>query len=138
LRTEILDAAVCLFSELGGEEATIRRVARAVGIAPASIYQHFADKAALVRGVIEHDYERLSAVMREADESADPDDVVGGVRAQMRAYCRFAIANPVTTGSCWATAASWSRSPAAASAGAVAADRRRRHRRLRALRAGRH
>ncbi|MGH3373834.1 MAG: TetR/AcrR family transcriptional regulator [Actinoallomurus sp.] len=95
LRTEILDAAVRLFSELDGEEAlTIRGVARAVGIAPASIYQHFADKAALVRGVVEHDYERLSAVMREADESVDPDDVVGRVRAQMHAYCRFAIINP--------------------------------------------
>lgn len=95
LRTEILDAAVRLFSELGGEEAlTIRGVARAVGIAPASIYQHFADKAALVRGVVEYDYERLSAVMREADEGVDPDDVVGRVRAQMHAYCRFAIANP--------------------------------------------
>lgn len=95
LRTEILDAAVRLFSELGGEEAlTIRGIARAVGIAPASIYQHFADKAALVRGVVEYDYGRLSAVMREADESVPPDDVVGRVRAQMHAYCRFAIANP--------------------------------------------
>jgi AcrR family transcriptional regulator len=93
LRTEILDAAVRLFSELDGEEAlTIRGVARAVGIAPASIYQHFADKAALVRGVVEYDYERLSAVMREADEGGT--DAVGRVRAQMHAYCRFAIANP--------------------------------------------
>ncbi|HXA57838.1 MAG TPA: TetR/AcrR family transcriptional regulator [Streptosporangiaceae bacterium] len=95
LRAEILDAAVRLLSELGGEEAlTIRGVARAVGIAPASIYQHFADKAALVRGVAEYDYERLSAVMREADESVPPDDVVGRVRAQMHAYCLFAIASP--------------------------------------------
>jgi AcrR family transcriptional regulator len=95
LRTEILDAAVRLFSEIEGEEAlTIRGVARAVGIAPASIYQHFADKAALVRGVVEYDYERLSAAMREADESVEPDDVVGRVRAQMHAYCRFAFANP--------------------------------------------
>jgi AcrR family transcriptional regulator len=95
LRTEILDAAVGLLSELGGEEAlTIRGVARAVGIAPASIYQHFADKAALVRGVAEYDYERLSAIMREADESVPADDVVGRVRAQIHAYCRFAIANP--------------------------------------------
>jgi AcrR family transcriptional regulator len=95
LRTEILDAAVGLLSELGGEEGlTIRGVARAVGIAPASIYQHFADKAALVRGVVEYDYERLSAVMREADEGVDPGDAVGRVRAQIHAYCRFAIANP--------------------------------------------
>ena len=53
-----------------------------------------ADKAALVRGVVEHDYERLSAVMREAEESVDPDDVVGRVRALMHAYCRFAFVNP--------------------------------------------
>jgi AcrR family transcriptional regulator len=93
LRTEILDAAVRLLSELDGEEAlTIRGVARAAGIAPASIYQHFADKAALVRGVVDYDYEQLSAVMREADESVS--DAVGRVRAQMHAYCRFAIANP--------------------------------------------
>ena len=95
LRTEILDAAVRLCSELGGEEAlTIRGVARAVGIAPASIYQHFADKTALVRGVVEHDYARLSAAMREADEAVDAGDVVGRVRAQMHAYCRFALDNP--------------------------------------------
>jgi AcrR family transcriptional regulator len=95
LRTEILDAAVRLFSEIEGEDAlTIRGVARAVGIAPASIYQHFSDKAELVRGVVEYDYERLSAVMREADESVDSGDVVGRVRAQMHAYCRFAISNP--------------------------------------------
>jgi AcrR family transcriptional regulator len=95
LRTEILEAAVRLLSELGGAEAlTIRGVARAAGIAPASIYQHFSDKAALVRGVVAYDYERLSALMREADESVDADDVVGRVRAQMHAYCQFAIANP--------------------------------------------
>jgi AcrR family transcriptional regulator len=95
LRTEILAAAERLFSELGGEEAlTMRGVARAAGIAPASIYQHFADKTALVRGVIEHDYGRLSAAMRQADESVTADDVVGRVKAQMHAYCTFAIDNP--------------------------------------------
>ncbi len=95
LRVEILDAAGRLFAELEGEEAlTIRGVARAVGIAPASIYQHFADKAALVRGMIDYDYARLSAAMRKADESVPPDDVEGRVRAQMHAYCRFAIDNP--------------------------------------------
>jgi AcrR family transcriptional regulator len=95
LRIEILDAAGRLFSELGGEEAlTIRGVARAVGIAPASIYQHFADKTALVHGVIEHDYARLFTTMRDADGSVAADDAVGRVRAQMHAYCRFAIENP--------------------------------------------
>jgi AcrR family transcriptional regulator len=47
LRAEILQAAARLLSELGGEQGlSIRGVARAVGIAPASMYKHFADKAA--------------------------------------------------------------------------------------------
>jgi AcrR family transcriptional regulator len=95
LRAEILDAACRLISELGGAEAlTIRGVARAVGIAPASIYTQFADKSALVRGVIAHDYARLTAALREADRSVAAADVVGRARAQVHAYCRFAMENP--------------------------------------------
>lgn len=95
LRTEILVAAARLLSELGSEEGlTIRGVARAVGIAPASIYQHFADKAALVRGLVNYDYELLGTGMQEADDSVPAEDVIARVRAQMGAYCRFAIDNP--------------------------------------------
>jgi AcrR family transcriptional regulator len=95
LRREILDASFHLVSVLGAPDAlTIRGVARAVGIAPASIYQHFSDKPALVRGTIEHGYARLAQAMLAADETGEPNDVVGRVRAQMHAYCRFAIDNP--------------------------------------------
>jgi AcrR family transcriptional regulator len=95
LRTEILTAAARLISELGSEQAlTVRGIARAAGIAPASIYQHFADKTALVRGLLAYDYELLLAAMLAADESVPAADVVGRVRAQMRAYCRFGIDNP--------------------------------------------
>ena len=95
LRLEILEAAARLLSELGGEQGlTIRGVARAAGIAPASIYQHFADKAELVRGLVEYDYELLGARMREAEESVPAPDVVARVRVQMAAYCQFAIDNP--------------------------------------------
>jgi AcrR family transcriptional regulator len=95
LRLEILNAAYELVAELGCEDAlTIRGVARAVGIAPASIYQHFQDKAALVRGTIEHDYARVSAAMLAADENTAAEDVVERVRAQLHAYCQFAVDNP--------------------------------------------
>ena len=63
LRGEILAAAARLLAELGGEDGlTIRGVARAVGIAPASIYQHFADRAELVRGLLDHEYARLRGI----------------------------------------------------------------------------
>lgn len=95
LREEILASACRLVSELGGAEAlTIRGVARTVGIAPASIYTQFADKSALVRGVIAHDYARLTAALREADRAVAPEDVVARARAQVHAYCRFAVENP--------------------------------------------
>jgi AcrR family transcriptional regulator len=95
LRLEILDAAARLLSELGGEQGlTIRGVARAAGIAPASIYQHFADKSALVKGLIEYDYEQLSAAMAAAEAQCPQDAPLDRVRAQMKAYCRFALDSP--------------------------------------------
>ncbi|MBC2865043.1 TetR/AcrR family transcriptional regulator [Streptomyces mexicanus] len=95
LRGDILDAASRLLSEIGGEDAlTIRGVARAAGIAPASIYQHFTDRAALVRGLLEHEFGRLREAMREADRAAPDDDPVARVRAQLRGYYTFAVENP--------------------------------------------
>ncbi|WP_227999553.1 TetR/AcrR family transcriptional regulator [Nocardia australiensis] len=92
LRGEILAAASRLLSELGGEQAvTIRGVARAAGIAPASIYEHFADKAALVDGLVEYDYHRLTQALTAAGVSGDPRQALTD---QMHAYCRFALENP--------------------------------------------
>ncbi|MET8829901.1 TetR/AcrR family transcriptional regulator [Streptomyces sp. NPDC004610] len=95
LRLEILEAAARLLSELGGEEGlTIRGVARAAGISPGAIYQHFADKSALVKGLIGYDYEQISQAMDAADESCPPDAVLERVRAQVRTYCQFVVDNP--------------------------------------------
>ncbi|MGW4911065.1 TetR/AcrR family transcriptional regulator [Streptomyces sp. NPDC004270] len=95
LRLEILEGAARLLSELGGEEGlTIRGVARAASISPAAIYQHFADKSALVKGLIEYDYEQISQAMAKADESCEQDAVLERVRAQVRTYCQFVVDNP--------------------------------------------
>ena len=95
LRGEILAAASTLLSELDGEDAlTIRGVARAVGIAPASIYQHFSDRAALVSGLTEHEFGRLRVAMETAASAVPEGDALGRVRALLHAYCRFAMANP--------------------------------------------
>jgi AcrR family transcriptional regulator len=95
LRTEILRAASQLLSALGGEEGlTVRGVARAAGIAPASIYAHFADKNDLVRAVAVYEHEQLATCMRDAENLAGPEDTFGRLRAQVRAYCSFAIDNP--------------------------------------------
>jgi AcrR family transcriptional regulator len=93
LRTEILEAASGLLSELGGEAGlSIRGVARATGVAPGSIYQHFRDLNALAEGLHEHECERLLALLERA--AAGPTDPVEQLRAQLVAYCDFALANP--------------------------------------------
>jgi AcrR family transcriptional regulator len=95
LRGEILNAASRLLSGMEGEDGlTIRGVAREAAIAPASIYQHFADRAALVQGLLEYEFGRLQVLMHEADEEADSADMIGRLRAQLHAYCAFAIENP--------------------------------------------
>lgn len=95
LRAEILRAAARLLSELDGEQGlTIRGVARAAGISPASIYQHFNDKAALVQGLIAYIHAQIAAAMTEADAQYPREAILDRVRAQMKAYCRFALDNP--------------------------------------------
>jgi AcrR family transcriptional regulator len=93
LRSEILEAASRLLSELDDDDGlTIRGVARAAGIAPASIYPHFDDRDALMDGLLAHEHDRLRSQLEDAAVAgADPID---SVRAQLRAYCNFAVANP--------------------------------------------
>jgi AcrR family transcriptional regulator len=95
LRTEILEAASSLLSELGGEAGlSIRGVARATGVAPGSIYQHFRDLNALADGLHEYECERLLTLLERAGDAADQAGPVERLRAQLQAYCDFALANP--------------------------------------------
>jgi AcrR family transcriptional regulator len=95
LRLEILEAASRLLSELDGDDGlSLRAVARATGIAPASVYQHFSDRDALMDGLLAHECRRLAAVLEDARLAAPPDDPLGQLRAQLHAYCEFATANP--------------------------------------------
>lgn len=95
LREEILRAGGRLLEQVGSEDAlSLRAVAREVGIATPSIYRHFSDKTELVWTVLAEHYERLAEVMADADASAPGDDPLARLRAQLGAYCRFAVANP--------------------------------------------
>ncbi|MET9295595.1 TetR/AcrR family transcriptional regulator [Streptomyces sp. NPDC003077] len=98
LREELLRATERLLEEVGSEDAlSLRAVAREAGVAAPSIYRHFADKTELVWATLEVSYERLAAAMAEADAAAvaaGDDEPVERLRAQLRAYCRYAIGHP--------------------------------------------
>jgi AcrR family transcriptional regulator len=95
VRSEILAAAGALLAELDGAQGlSMRAVARAVGIAPASIYHHFADKDALIAGLVDYEAERLVTIIARARDSRPASDPVGRFAAQIDAYCRFALTDP--------------------------------------------
>ncbi|MGW5017633.1 TetR/AcrR family transcriptional regulator [Streptomyces cacaoi] len=95
LRTDILRATERLLEELGSEDAlSLRAVAREVGIAAPSIYRHFTDKTELVWATLAQNYERLAEAMVEADADAADDEPLERLRAQLRAYCRYAVEHP--------------------------------------------
>lgn len=98
LRTQILRAV----ERLLGEEArmrelslSLREVAREVGIAPPSIYLHFADKDELAWAVVQDGYDTLADELSAAGERAaeQGDDPFERLRAQAHAYCAFAMDN---------------------------------------------
>lgn len=95
LRREILGAVNRLLVEWGSaEKLTIRAVAQEVGVAAPSIYLHFSDKTELVWTALADKYAQLSAVMAAADEEAADAGPLARLRAQVHAYCRFAVENP--------------------------------------------
>jgi AcrR family transcriptional regulator len=95
LRVDVLAAVNRLLDEWGShEKLTMRAVAKEAGVAAPSIYLHFADKTELVWAALSDKYEHLAQRMRAADEAVDPADARGRLRAQVRAYCLFALANP--------------------------------------------
>ncbi|MFC9057179.1 TetR/AcrR family transcriptional regulator [Streptomyces sp. NPDC057074] len=84
-----------LLGEWGSyDQLTMRAVAKEVGIAAPSIYLHFTDKTDLVWAALGDRYRELAAAM--AAEAEDASDVrpLDALRAQARAYCRFAMSNP--------------------------------------------
>jgi AcrR family transcriptional regulator len=95
LRAEALEAAARLLGELGTVEGlSLRAVAREAGVAPASLYDHFADKSALVDALLDYVHERLVSLLRESGAGADGADPTTRVRAQLLAFCQFSLENP--------------------------------------------
>lgn len=52
-REQILDAAIVVFADKGFHRATIKDIARQAGIADGTIYNYFANKTALMLGILE-------------------------------------------------------------------------------------
>jgi AcrR family transcriptional regulator len=93
LRGDIVSAAREILIEDGYESAvTLRGLARRIGIAPQSIYLHFAGPDEIVQAVTVETFAQLGRFIGQAKEGVDVprDRLIAGCRA----YMAFGIANP--------------------------------------------
>src|SRR5262245_12757060 len=72
LRARLLDAARELFAAEGYDAVTIRRVAERIEYTAPVIYQHFADKATLIREICLNDWREFAGTFHELGAIADP------------------------------------------------------------------
>jgi len=92
LRSELVGAAVDLIAENRSiEGVSLRGAAKRAGVSPMAVYNHFADKDALVEAAIRQCWDEFQAAIGEALELEDP---VAKLRAAGEAYVRFARDNP--------------------------------------------
>ncbi|WP_213815475.1 TetR/AcrR family transcriptional regulator [Glaciihabitans sp. dw_435] len=92
LRQQLIDAAAHLLATLDQPETlTLRQVARTVGVAPASIYSHFADFEALFNHVLDLRYDELISLMKVADKAPT---ALAELVWRCATYIRWGIHNP--------------------------------------------
>lgn len=93
LRAVLLDQARTLLVEAGLSGLNLRNLAARVGIAPGSVYHHYASKAALLAGLAADGFGQLQAALDRAAASAEPGSTI---RACAMAYFHFAQSQPAT------------------------------------------
>jgi len=91
-RGEILAEATRIFLEEGVANATMRRIAAAVGVSTTALYVYFPDKDAILQAIAEATFAELLEVLEAAQRghATVPDRF----RAGLRAYVDFGLARP--------------------------------------------
>jgi TetR/AcrR family transcriptional regulator, cholesterol catabolism regulator len=70
MRERILDAAIACFVERGFEQTTMQMIATRADVARATVFNHFADKEALLTGYLDRRRSRLVAILRAQEDAA--------------------------------------------------------------------
>lgn len=83
----IIDAALDRFAEIGYDGTSMRELARSVGVKPASLYNHFESKEALLWAIVKDAMADL--VARQAAVLPAADTIEERFRAFVRAHIEF-------------------------------------------------
>ena len=91
-RGEILSAATRIFLEEGVANATMRRIAAAVGVSSTALYVYFPDKDAILQAIAEATFAELLGILEASQQGADTP--LERLRAGLRAYVQFGLTRP--------------------------------------------
>jgi AcrR family transcriptional regulator len=92
LREQILLATVAMLDRVTASEISIRAIAQEVRRSTPQIYEHFADREALLLAAARSALERMGAAVN--DDLADETDVAQRLRKRAHAYVAFAVSHP--------------------------------------------
>jgi AcrR family transcriptional regulator len=90
-RKQILDAARSLFVERGIEAVSMREIAKKINYSATTLYNHFADKDALLQAVCDTDFLALAQATQEIMQIPD---LIARLQALFMGYARFALLYP--------------------------------------------
>ncbi len=91
LRTSMIDAARMLFVARGIEAVSMREIAKQINYSATTLYNHFADKEALLQAVCDEDFLALAGNLRAIMQLPN---LVTRIQAFGRAYAMFALQHP--------------------------------------------
>ncbi|MFB8008881.1 TetR/AcrR family transcriptional regulator [Nocardia sp. NPDC056000] len=95
LRAELVTAASTLLEDLDGQEAlSLRAVARAAGIAPQSVYLHFADRRELLTAVYQVRFAELRETLETARDAVPKGNAAERLSSICHAYVDYGTRNP--------------------------------------------
>ncbi|MGJ8687560.1 MAG: TetR/AcrR family transcriptional regulator, partial [Spongiibacteraceae bacterium] len=92
LRATLLEEATALLKEQGIEGLSLRRLAERAGVSRTAPYHHFKDKNALLCALATQAFSQMDQLLGQVQ--LDGSDTEQLLRNTVRAYLRFATANP--------------------------------------------
>ena len=77
IKLKILEEALVLFSDIGYEGTSMRRLAQSVGIKAASLYNHFDSKEAILRELVENNGPKFTLEMlRRLEQTGESPEFI--------------------------------------------------------------
>lgn len=102
LRAALIEAGTQLLAERGLEGFSLRECARRAGVSPAAPAHHFGDAKGLLTAIAARGFAEFGAALEAAQAGLTTRSI--RLRAQGRAYVRFARANPAFFDLMWRSA----------------------------------